>query len=401
MAHTVRRSGGLGRPEVTVLVFQSCHTRVSLLQHLASNESAYGKYDRRQSSFSKHRHCLPRRTTQRRMSETRPLIPTDWTTLLVPAVNTRQYELEYQYVFPLSKTDTITSADRSSVPASSTTIRKGRPTVYESSTRHRTTTSEQPASEAPHTRTRPRAACTISGCTAPALARTLCHNHYQRWRLRQKGYGRFTSLYVDAAPALEHLEHLRDTGVGLRTLAAASGVSRRALQRLTAHLPNTAVYRNGYTDTTPDSRTDQDDIPDTASGPTRSTSGTGRPTKILRTTADAILAVHTVEPAPSALVPEIGTRRRLQALIALGWPQRLIAHELGIEATNLSRMVNGRCRRVTAARATEVAALYARWEMIPGPSPRARAHAAANYWAPPLAWDEYALDDPDATPYTT
>ncbi|MDV6278330.1 hypothetical protein R3Q06_33355, partial [Rhodococcus erythropolis] len=206
---------------------------------------------------------------------------------------------------------------------------------------------------------------------------------YQRWRTRQKGYGRFTSMYVDAAPVLEHLEHLRRTGIGLRPLAAASGVSRRALQRLSAHTPNT--HPHPHPSPSPSS--------DSGRG-----SGLRPPTKVLRTTADAILAVRTVEPAPSALVPEIGTRRRLQALIALGWPQTLIAHELGIEATNLSRMVHGRCAHVTAARATEVGELYTRWEMIPGPSLRARAQAARYRWAPPLAWDAHALDDPDASP---
>ncbi|MDV6278636.1 hypothetical protein R3Q06_35215 [Rhodococcus erythropolis] len=225
--------------------------------------------------------------------------------------------------------------------------------------------------------------CTVPGCTSPVMARALCHNHYQRWRTRQKGYGRFTSLYVDAAPVLEHLEHLRRTGIGLRPLAAASGVSRRALQRLSAHTPNTPPHPR------PNSHS--------ASGSGQG-SGLRPPTKVLRTTADAILAVRTVEPAPSALVPETGTRRRLQALIALGWPQTRIAHELGIETTNLSRMVHGRCKHVTAARATEVGELYTRWEMTPGPSRRARAQAARYHWAPPLAWDEHALDDPDATP---
>lgn len=262
--------------------------------------------------------------------------------------------------------------------------------MLESGNQHRLGTTEQSASgrstnDQSHARARPAGVCTVSGCTSTILARALCDNHYQRWRIRQKGYGRFTSLYVDAAPVLEHLEHLRRTGIGLRPLAAASGVSRRALQRLTAHIPNTPARRDAHSDSDSDA-------------PSASGSGLRPPTKVLRATADAILAVHTVEPAPSALLPEIGTRRRLQALIALGWPQTRIAHELGIEATNLSRMVHGRCAHVTAARATEIGELYTRWEMTPGPSPRARAQAARYHWAPPLAWDEHALDDPDATP---
>lgn len=207
-------------------------------------------------------------------------------------------------------------------------------------------------------------ACTVSGCSSRVLARGLCGNHYQRWRARQKGYGRFTSMYVEAGPVLEHLHRLHRNGIGLRTLASASGVSRRALQRLTARKPHEP----------------------------------GAPTKVLRSTAEAVLAVEVVQPAPAALIPEIGTRRRLQALVALGWPQTMIAKELGIEATNLSRMVHGRCERVTSARAIAVDELYRRWEMTPGPSSRARIQAANYQWAPPLAWDENALDDADATP---
>lgn len=255
-----------------------------------------------------------------------------------------------------------------------------RSTVYETGRRHHTVTRGQSMNDQAHTRAHRTGVCTVSGCASPVLARALCDNHYQRWRARQKGYGRFTSMYVDAAPVLEHLEHLRRTGIGLRPLAAASGVSRRALQRLTSRTPK--AHPSPHSD----------------SGRGRGSSSRP-PTKVLRTTAEAILAVHTVEPAPSALVPEIGTRRRLQALVALGWPQTLIAHELGVEVTNLSRMVHGRCKHVTAARATEVDELYTRWEMTPGPSSRARAQAARYRWAPPLAWDEHALDDPAATPY--
>ncbi|MCD2158167.1 hypothetical protein LQL77_31260 [Rhodococcus cerastii] len=179
---------------------------------------------------------------------------------------------------------------------------------------------------------------------------------------RQKGYGRFTSIYVDATPALEHVDTLLDTGIGIRTLAAAAGVSTRTVQRLLSR---------------------------------RSVNG---PVTVRSCTAAALLAVRAVPPAPCALIDATGTRRRLQALVALGWPQKMIAHELGMVSTNIGRIVHGRSDRVTVAKAAEVTALYTRWEMLPGPSMRARGLAAAHHWIPPLGWEENTLDDPHATP---
>lgn len=205
-------------------------------------------------------------------------------------------------------------------------------------------------------------ACTRAGCGRRSLARKLCSAHYQQWVSRQKGYGRFTSIYVDATPVLEHIESLLDTGIGIRTLAAASGISSRTLQRLLSR------------------RNDSE------------------PVTVRSYTATALLAVRTVQPAPCALVDAIGTRRRLQALVAMGWPQKVIAHELGMVSTNIGRIVHGRSEKVTAAKASAVTDLYTRWEMTPGPSTRARALAIAHHWIPPLGWEENDLDDPHATP---
>lgn len=207
--------------------------------------------------------------------------------------------------------------------------------------------------------------CAEVECEYNVLARRLCSSHYQQWISRQKGYGRFESMYVDATPVIEHLEHLRSTGISLRTIASTARVPRRTLQRLLS----------------------------------RETPPKYGPTKVLSSTANVLLSIRTVPMAPSALIPAIGTQRRLQALVALGWPQHLIASELGMEPTNLSRMIHGRCGSVTATRAAAVTDLYTRWEMTPGPSRRARARAATLHWTPPLGWDENVLDDPDAVPF--
>lgn len=132
------------------------------------------------------------------------------------------------------------------------------------------------------------------------------------------------------------------------------------------------------------------------------------PTKRVRTTtADKILAVRPdfEHLAASARVDGTGTRRRLQALIANGWPQMRLGHELGIKH---HRLIWDHVRQdvVAADTARKVRDLYERlWNVDPairGVSPRfaseARARAVANGWVPPAAWDDDYIDSPAATP---
>jgi hypothetical protein len=106
--------------------------------------------------------------------------------------------------------------------------------------------------------------------------------------------------------------------------------------------------------------------------------------------------------APHSRVDATGTRRRLQALIAIGWPTEVLAAQLGRHRNSLCRSMAG--QSVTAHTAHEVATLYERLWNSPPPrmtgeqcaaSDAARAHAAAQGWLPPLAWDDI---DTDPTP---
>lgn len=108
----------------------------------------------------------------------------------------------------------------------------------------------------------------------------------------------------------------------------------------------------------------------------------------------------------SRMVPDVGTRRRLQALAALGWSLQAIADALGVHPRNLQRLrtgrKGGRVQQGTAARVTEV---YNRLSMTPPPdTPQTRwrrTTAEQEGWARPLDWDEGAIDDPDARPSIT
>lgn len=88
-----------------------------------------------------------------------------------------------------------------------------------------------------------------------------------------------------------------------------------------------------------------------------------------------------------------GTRRRIQALAAIGWPLRELATRLDV----LPSAVNHWTRRPLVHRSTavKVAELFEQLSMTLGPSARARTCAQKAGWPPPLAWGE-DIDDPDA-----
>lgn len=101
------------------------------------------------------------------------------------------------------------------------------------------------------------------------------------------------------------------------------------------------------------------------------------------------------------LVPAVGFRRRVRALQALGWSFARIAPHLGVGVGTLSnKMAQGdMVNRRTHERMVEV---YDRLSMVTPTGAkvdRDRRQAAAKGWAPPLAWAEGSIDDPDAKPY--
>ena len=96
----------------------------------------------------------------------------------------------------------------------------------------------------------------------------------------------------------------------------------------------------------------------------------------------------------------VGTVRRLRALVAIGHNQAEIARQMGAHESWVSRLVGEYGHHVNSATVARVIQVYNELSMIPGLSDRARRHARECGWASPLAWDEDAIDDPDARPHT-
>lgn len=103
-------------------------------------------------------------------------------------------------------------------------------------------------------------------------------------------------------------------------------------------------------------------------------------------------------PPPTEMVPAIGSRRRLQALTAIGYTYADLATMLGFDAKSVAAESKRR-ERIPAVNADRVASLYESLKGTVGPSNRARAGARRHNMFPPSAWEGLDMDDPDAVPH--
>jgi hypothetical protein len=195
-------------------------------------------------------------------------------------------------------------------------------------------------------------------------------SEYNAARDRAIAYGTWQP-WTDAAPVREHLLRLRECGLGTRRVAELADIDRKRLQAILTGRPER---------------------------------GTGPQAKCRPALTIAVLAIEPTldNLAPSALISSVGTLRRLQALIAIGWPQAQLAARLGQTAANFSALM--RRNTVTVRLTRAVRRLYdALWDADPlahgvtaQAVSRARNAAAAAGWPPPAAWDDELIDDPTA-----
>lgn len=210
----------------------------------------------------------------------------------------------------------------------------------------------------------------VDGCRCYTCC--FANSEHDKAMRRAIAYGTWQP-YVNAQPMREHLLRLREAGMGMRRIAELSGVDRRRLQAVLVGRPHR---------------------------------GTGPQERVRPANAAAVLRVEvSLETiAPSAIVHSAGTQRRIQALVAIGWPQAHLANGISMLPKNLSRLL--RSDQVMARTALAVRALYAElWNQDPRRHgvdnqaySRARNAAAAAGWPPPAAWDDDEIDLPDATP---
>lgn len=194
----------------------------------------------------------------------------------------------------------------------------------------------------------------------------------ENYRARHIAYGTWQP-YIDAEPVRAHVRTLMDFGIGYLRIADQAGIPRSTIGKL--------IYGDPRRGQAPSKRV--------------------RPS-----TASKLLAIQA---APERLgttigVDPTGTRRRIQALVAMGWPLSQIGARIGIHRSNIGNTLTAPKVRASTDRA--VLALYEQlWNADPrqhGVSlhsyNRARNYAAAHGWAPVGAWDDDTIDNPTAFP---
>lgn len=214
-----------------------------------------------------------------------------------------------------------------------------------------------------------RAKYTVDRCRCQPC--TIANREAEQYRRRQQAYGRWQP-YVDAAPARAHVRVLMQYGLGWQRIARLAGVPNGALSKL--------LY--GTSQRGPSKRI----RPETAR-------------KLLAVQPRVGLLAHTAD------IDGTGTRRRLRALVAAGWPQGQLADRLGMGRGNFGKfMTADGPMHVSTERA--VRRLYDElWREDPAGHgvtaqavSRARNHARRSGWAPVGAWDDDLIDDPAAFP---
>ena len=165
-------------------------------------------------------------------------------------------------------------------------------------------------------------------------------------------------MLIDAQPVKDHLELLRRAGFSLVQLADLAGTSETTIKILLG------MKRD-------------------------------RPARRIRPELAERIRNVTIEQNPDrGMVPSLGTRRRLQALVAIGYSTYQLAELLDTTPTHVAHWIK-RSDRVLARTAIRIADLYRQLELTPGPSNRGRIRARRLGWHPPLAWDD---PDTDAKP---
>lgn len=208
------------------------------------------------------------------------------------------------------------------------------------------------------------------GCD-PCSAAATQQRAESRTRLRREG-----PAFVPIEHVREHVEDLRAHGLGTRRLAEISGVSARLIQAI---VTGTRGPRDGEQHT------------------------------VNRKAAAALMKVRPSAAlvAPSRLIDATGTRRRLQALLTIGWSRAELARQAGLTPTATGRLMLADSCTIHSAR--KVHTLYEElWDQAPptttGPqrqtAARARADARARGWVSPMSWDDDTIDDPTVVPST-
>lgn len=96
--------------------------------------------------------------------------------------------------------------------------------------------------------------------------------------------------------------------------------------------------------------------------------------------------------------PAIGAQRKMQALYAIGHGQLAISTASGMNVATISHLVNGRYSKIDGRTEAKADIAYKELAESRGTSKRAIGRARKSRWAPPAAWDDDTISNPNAFP---
>lgn len=187
-------------------------------------------------------------------------------------------------------------------------------------------------------------------CQEPACVEHRARYH-KRWAY-ERSHGKLRT--TDALPARRHIETLIGAGWSYRAIAGSADLSPSTIHRV----------------------------------------GRGWQDAITRSAESRILAVGGLPEAPAAsshepFVPRIGSTRRMQALLFMGWTHRAMQEHCGIST---AVTLNQEGRWVTRSKHDAIAAMYDELALTPGPSQRTRDRARRLGYVGPMSWDDIDHD---------
>lgn len=189
--------------------------------------------------------------------------------------------------------------------------------------------------------------CSRDSCHKVAHRGGLCRVH------------RLSGGYVDAKECVAYVKELRAHGYSLRKISEESGLDRETVRNLGRWTNKGNVEWATHV-------------------------------RIMRIP----LPVKIVD--AGGKVPNVGTKRRIQALMAWGYSLDHLAEELGVTPQCVSWWL--RVDNVSSETLVKVRGVFDRLQLKQGPSKRAMNAAARKNWAPPFAWDQDDMDNPDSQP---
>ncbi len=222
--------------------------------------------------------------------------------------------------------------------------------------------------EAPHHR---NLTCyTDYKCRRPDCVRR--YNDWQNNRNRAVAEGTWQP-FIDATPVREHLLKLYAAGLTPYRVSILTGIDWNTVRLYTQAAP---TQRRGM---------------------------------IRQTTPEFMAKILAVQPEPvmPGRVDPTGTRRRIQALVAIGWPMKELGPHLGVKPDHVRRLMT----RTQQVYGTTAQAAIDTYSQLQRSRPRrhgvseigfARAlrYSRQRRWAPPKYWDQHpgCIDDPHFEP---